>query len=50
MAGDGYADESPGASENMRLIITLLTQHSIPVSPFNDRIAYDYIAGRDQQK
>ena len=45
MAGDFYEDESPKASENMRLAITLLSKHSIPVSPFHYRIAYDYIVG-----
>jgi len=49
MASDFYDDDSPRASENMRLAITLLTKHGFPGSPFNYRIAYDYIAGIDQQ-
>jgi diguanylate cyclase len=49
MAGDFYDDELPKASEHMRMAITLLSKHSIPVSPFNYRIAYDYIAGTDQR-
>jgi diguanylate cyclase len=49
MSSDFYEEESPRASENMRLAITLLSKHAIPVSPLNYRIAYDYMAGRNQR-
>ena len=41
---DGFAK----ASEYLRLALALLSKHKIPPSPFNFRVGYEYVAGRDE--
>ena len=43
-----YSEGADQASEYMRLAVTLLAKHEMPLSPLNYRIAYDYVAGKNQ--
>jgi diguanylate cyclase len=43
-----YTDDFVQASEYLRLALSLLTKHQIPPSPFNYRLGYDAVAGRNE--
>lgn len=40
-----YREESEQAAEYLRLAVALLANNNIPVSPFNYRMGYDFVAG-----
>jgi len=52
MEQNPYIEDQERASEYLRLAITLLSNHKIPISPFNYRLGYDCVSGKraDLQK
>jgi len=44
-----YNDSAPQAAECMRMALSLLGKHQIPVSPLNYRLGYDFVSGRDEK-
>ncbi len=49
MTPDPYSDDDfTKASEHLRLAITLLSRHKIAPSPLNFRMAYEYVAGKNE--
>ncbi|MEW8323340.1 MAG: GGDEF domain-containing protein [Candidatus Thiodiazotropha taylori] len=42
-------DDYAKASEYLRLVIAFLSKQSVPPSPLNFRIGYDYVTGRNQK-
>ena len=43
-----YVENKEIAAEYLRLTIALLSKHRIPLSPFNYRLGYDYISGKNE--
>ena len=46
MEQNPYLDDQEQASEYLRLALTLLSKHHIPMSPLNYRMGYDYVSGK----
>lgn len=42
-----YSEEQDQASENLRMAIALLSKHQIPMSPYNYRMGYDCVSGKN---
>lgn len=43
-----YSDDINKSSEFLRLSISLLSKHKMPVNPHNYQMAYEYVSGRNQ--
>ena len=44
-----YDDNFAKASEHLRMALALLSRHQIPPSPFNFRMGYDCVAGKNEE-
>ncbi len=47
MTENPYHEAREQAGEYLRLTLALLANHGIPVSPFNYRMGYDYVSGKN---
>ncbi len=43
-----YTEDEEQASEYLRMAISLLSKHQIPLSPLNYRMGYDFVAGKNE--
>ena len=46
MEKNPYSEDQDQASEYLRLVLTLLSKHQIPISPLNYRMGYDCVSGK----